>query len=219
MRTKQTSCIWVKPTRYESNRKRPAHTSKEISLCFDTLLLCHYFHIIWTDFKPSLMTPYLRICHSPLILHSLTIPCKSLHDSLLTHFSSFIYPGWSQRPYIGMVLQHILLWDFIFCCMAIWPVITIQDYIFHACNQPRAISFKWKYCSQTKDENYWNMSKSPTLKKIMETISLMPPHFQERWGMWGGIGRKEFTPSARVHFLVFLGNLARFGKGMTCLKP
>lgn len=63
-----------KPTRYESNRKRPAHTSKWISLCFDTLFLCLYFHIIWTDFKLSFMTLCLQICHFPIILRSLPIP-------------------------------------------------------------------------------------------------------------------------------------------------
>lgn len=63
-----------KPTRCE--RKRPAHTSKWISLCFDTLFLCLYFHIIWTDFKLSFMTLFLQICCFPIILRSLPIPPK-----------------------------------------------------------------------------------------------------------------------------------------------
>lgn len=73
MRMKKTSCIRVKLTRYKSNRKRPAHTSKGISLFFDTFVPLFPHHLDW--FEISLMMLCLHICH---FSHNLPIPLKSL---------------------------------------------------------------------------------------------------------------------------------------------
>lgn len=136
MGMKQTSCIRVAPTRYESNRKRPTRSSKEIPLCFGMLFLCLYCHSIYSYFKLPLMTLCLHICLFPLIPHSLPILHTSLHDSLFIYFSSLHIPQETPAALSRYGSSAYPIEDIVFSATVIQSAITIQDYVFHACSLP-----------------------------------------------------------------------------------